>query len=116
MRILITGAAGSGSTTVGRAVSTTLGIAFFEADDYFWLPTSPPFTRKRDADHRLSLILEDLNKVSSAVVAGSVVAWGNELEDSFSLIVFLTTPASVRISRLREREVAKFGHADPSFL
>jgi adenylate kinase family enzyme len=116
MRILITGAAGSGSTTVGRAVSTALGAAFFEADDYFWLPTDPPFRCKRDMDRRLSLILEDLNKVSSAVLAGSVVDWGKEIEDSFSSIVFLTAPASIRVPRLREREVARFGHADPSFL
>jgi adenylate kinase family enzyme len=116
MRILITGAAGTGTTTVGRAVAETLGAALFEADDYFWLPTDPPFRHKRDAEHRLSLIIEDLNRAPSAVIAGSIVDWGKELEDSLSLIAFLTVPASVRVSRLREREVAKFGHVNPSFL
>jgi hypothetical protein len=34
----------------------------------------------------------------------SVVDWGRELEDSFSLIVFLTVPADIRVARLRVRE------------
>ncbi|HYN13967.1 MAG TPA: AAA family ATPase [Burkholderiales bacterium] len=116
VRILVTGAAGAGTTTVGRSVAAALGAAFLDADDYFWLPTDPPFTHQRDADRRLSFILEDLDKVSSAVIAGSIVDWGAELEDSISLIVFLTVPASIRVSRLRERELARFGHANPSFL
>ena len=31
-----------------------------EADDYFWIPTSPPFTTKRDPAARLSSVLCDL--------------------------------------------------------
>lgn len=116
VRILVTGAAGSGTTTVGRSVAAATGASFFDADDYFWLPTVPPFMHQRDVDRRLSFILEDLDKVFSAVIAGSIVDWGAELEDSISLIVFLTVPTSIRISRLREREMARFGNADPSFL
>lgn len=42
--------------------------------------------------------------------------WGIELEDSFSLIVFLTVPTEVRGTRLKEREMQRFGAADPAFL
>ena len=42
--------------------------------------------------------------------------WGLELEDSFSLIVFLTVPADIRVARLRERETRRLGRADPAFL
>ncbi len=42
--------------------------------------------------------------------------WGAELEDSFSLIVFLTLDAGIRIARLRQREIERFGRADPKFL
>ncbi|SRR5258706_5794911 len=115
-RILVTGASGSGTSTLGRALAGKLDWAYFDADDYFWLPTNPPFTQKRDRALRLSLLLEDSHKVSSAVVAGSIVDWGAELENSFTLIVFLTVPASIRVDRLRKREMARRGNADPVFL
>jgi adenylate kinase family enzyme len=116
MRILITGASGSGTSTIGLAVAARLGCAHLDADDFYWLPTTPPFKTKRDTVDRLSLILDALSKTPSAVVSGSVMSWGPELEDSFSLIVFLTVPTAVRIERLRKREVARFGRADPDFL
>lgn len=87
-----------------------------EADDYFWLPTSPPFATKRDPQKRLALILSDLNRAASAVIAGSIVDWGPELENSMSLIVFLTVPAPVRVERLRHREQLQLGRINPEFL
>jgi adenylate kinase family enzyme len=116
MRILITGASGSGTSTLGRALAQSLVCAYFDVDDYFWLPTRRPFTQKRDRVLRLSLLLEGLHKAPSAVVGGSIVDWGAELEDAFVLIVFLTVPTPIRIDRLRRREIAQLGHADPLFL
>ena len=116
MRILITGASGAGTTTLGRALAARLGFAFFDVDEYYWLPSDPPFRHKREPARRLALLLADLAEVKSAVLAGSVVNWGAELEDSFSAIVFLTLPASIRVARLREREVARYGHVDNDFL
>jgi len=116
MRTLITGASGSGTTTLGHALASELKIACFDADDYFWLPTEPPYQEKRDPNLRLSLLLGDLAKTQHAVISGSVMNWGAELEDSFSLIVFLTLDTELRIARLRERETARFGRADPEFL
>ena len=116
MRILITGASGSGTTTLGRAIAEKLEGAYFDADDYYWLSTNPPFTQKRDRALRLSLLLEALQQASSAVVGGSIIDWGTELEDSFTLIVFLTVPTAIRVERLRKREIAQLGRADPLFL
>lgn len=116
MRILITGASGSGTTTLGRALAQELECAFFDADDYYWVPSHPPFRHKRESALRLSLLLADLDQVASAVLSGSVLNWGPEIEDSFSLIIFLTLPASIRVARLRQRELAQFGQVDPKFL
>lgn len=116
MRILVTGASGSGTSTLARTLGPLLHASVLEADDYFWLPTSPPFSSKRDPQERLSLILRDLHDVPSAVIAGSIVDWGAELEDSMSTIVFLTVPAAVRVARLRQREQSLFGHTGPEFL
>lgn len=116
MRVLVTGAAGSGTTTLGRALSRELKFAFFDADDFFWLPTEPPYQRKRRRSARLSLLAAELTKVPHSVTSGSVIQWGRGLEDSFSLIVFLTLQAELRLARLREREIARFGRADANFL
>lgn len=116
MRVLVTGAAGSGTSTLARAAAPVLSATVLEADDYFWLPTSPAFTSKRDPDERLSLLLRDLERAGRAIIAGSIVDWGAQIEDSLSLIVFLTVPASVRVERLRRREEQMFGRANPTFL
>src|SRR5215510_1478682 len=115
MRVLVTGAAGSGTTTLGRALSRELKVAFFDADDYFWVPTDPPYQQQREPSARHSLLVADLARLPHSVISGSVINWGGELEDSFSLIVFLALPPQLRLARLREREVARFGRVDPIF-
>jgi hypothetical protein len=93
-----------------------LGCAFYDADDYYWLPTDPPFQCKQDPAIRASRLLQALQNASNAVLAGSILNWGVELENSFSLIVFLTVPAQIRVTRLRDREIQRFGRVDPAFL
>ncbi len=116
MRVLITGASGSGTTTLGRALAAELKTPFFDADDYFWLPTQPPYQQKRDPSARLSLFVKDLATVPNSVTAGSVINWGGELEGSFSFVVFLVLQSELRLARLRKRESARFGRPDPEFL
>jgi hypothetical protein len=52
----------------------------------------------------------------SAVLAGSIIDWGLELENAFDLIVFLYLDAAIRVERLRAREIAFLGKADAEFL
>jgi AAA domain len=116
MRIHITGASGSGTSTLGTALARALGCAFLDADSYYWLPTTPPFAEKRAPDERLRRLVDDLSLHERAVLAGSILEWGAELEDSFDLIVFLYLDTDTRVARLRARETARLGHADPAFL
>ena len=116
MRVLITGAAGSGTTTLGRALAAQLGAAFFDADDFFWNPSEPPYQAVRDPGERITSILSALRIPSSTVIAGSVVDWGSELEDSFSLIAYLWVEADVRVARLMRRESERFGQPLDGFI
>jgi hypothetical protein len=116
MRIHITGASGSGTSTLAAALAAELAGVHLDADRYYWLPEPPPFTHKRAAPQRLSLLLADLAAAPTAVLAGSVVGWGAELEDAFDLVVFLYLEAPLRVERLRRREIENLGHADPAFL
>ena len=116
LRVLISGASGAGTTTLGRALGSDLSFRVFDTDDYYWLPGTPPFQHKQDPQVRLAKLLRDLEVTSAAIISGSILNWGLELEDSLSLIVFLTVPASVRIARLETREMKLYGQVDPEFL
>ena len=115
-RVLILGASGTGTTTLGRALGKDLSFRVFDTDDYYWLPSTPPFQHKQDPELRLAKLLEDLKVTSYAIISGSILNWGLELEDSLSLIVFLTVPADVRIARLETREMKLYGQVDREFL
>lgn len=114
MRILVTGASGAGTTTLGRALAQALGCRTLDADYYYWFPTEPPFRDKRDRLERRAMLEQDL-ATDPVVVSGSVMDWGPKIEDAFDLIVFLTLPAEIRIARLQAREEA-LGRVDPKFL
>lgn len=116
MKILVMGASGSGTSTLGQALATQLGGKHLDLDDYFWMATEPPFTQKRDRTERLETLLHDLRAADDVVASGSLVDWGQEAEDAFNLIVFLTVPTPLRLERLRQREVKRFGAANPAFL
>ncbi|MBT2774279.1 AAA family ATPase [Halomonas sp. ISL-60] len=115
MHILITGAAGSGTSTLGKALAKELNASFLEADDFYWLETNPPFTKKRLVDERRRLIMSSLENYPNAIVSGSVMKWGEQIEDAFDVIIFLYVEAHIRLKRLREREIYLFGVADADF-
>jgi adenylate kinase family enzyme len=112
--ILITGASGCGSSTLGRAIRCRLGYFFFDSDDLFWHTTTPPYQQKRDRAERLAMALDALSKNPRIVMAGSICGWGEDLERAFDLVVFLTAPTQVRMKRLLRRETRRGLH-DPEF-
>jgi cytidylate kinase len=108
-RIHIFGASGSGTSTISRAVAEEHGLSCFEADDFFWEVTDPPFRQARKRSERQRLLIEALSGKSHWVLAGSIVAWGDVVIGLFDLAVFVTAPTAVRLERLRAREAARFG-------
>jgi adenylate kinase family enzyme len=116
LRILVTGASGAGSTTLGQALAARLDCPFFDSDDYFWRKPEPPFIDKRAPAERLALLSADLQRVPHCVVAGGVDGWGAPVEDAFDLIVFLVLDTAIRLARLRARELRRFGAVDAGFI
>ena len=108
-RVLITGAAGAGSTTLGRVVATQLAIPHHDSDDYLWLPTAPPYRELRPKEDRLRLMREMFLARSEWVLSGGVQGWADEVATMFDLIVFLRAPTDLRLTRLRAREARTFG-------
>lgn len=116
MQILITGASGCGTSTLGQALAAHLSWGCIDLDDYYWVPTVPPFREKRDSASRLARLQDEMARHDDLVVSGSLMEWGIEVENSFSLIVFLTVPAAVRVHRLERREIQRYGIRDDAFL
>lgn len=107
--IHIYGASGSGTTTLARYISEKEGCFFMDTDDYFWMPTNPPYIKKRDAKDRLNMMKSDIEKADKVVISGSLVDWGDELIPLFTLAIRLKTDTDIRIERLKRREREHFG-------
>ena len=113
----ITGASGSGTSTLGRAVASRLGCPVLDADDFYWLPTQPPYAAKRDREQRWAVLRAALEEAGACwVLSGSVVGWSPDLEAMFTLIVLLEASTLVRLERLRRREDEEHGSVDQAFL
>jgi adenylate kinase family enzyme len=108
-RIHITGAAGSGTTTLGRALTAETGALHLDTDDVYWLPTDPPFREKRPIPDRLALLEEGFGRMDHWVLSGSLLGWGDPLIPQFDLVIFLLIPPALRMQRLRAREVERYG-------
>lgn len=103
------GAAGSGTSTIGRALSESMDAFFMDTDDYFWEKTDPPFTVKRAIPERLESLQKDVDGHDRVVLAGSLSGWGDPLIPRFTLAVRVETAAALRLERLRRRERGRFG-------
>ncbi|HEY4238326.1 MAG TPA: hypothetical protein VGM88_00845 [Kofleriaceae bacterium] len=116
MRLLVIGASGSGTSTLGEALAEAYGCRWVDLDDLYWLPTQPRFQQKRDHAARRELMLRELAAHANLVASGSPMRWGAAVEDAFDGIVFLTLDAATRVERLRARELARLGAVDEEFL
>lgn len=107
-RVHITGASCSGVTTLGLALADKLEVRHMDVDDFYWIPTDPPFTIKRHPEERVRLIRQELPE-DGWVLTGSFLGWGDALIGDIKTIVFVDTPTPVRMKRLLERESERFG-------
>ncbi|XHR92884.1 AAA family ATPase [Mucilaginibacter sp. UC70_90] len=107
MHINIFGASGSGVTTLGQTLSEKLDYPYFDSDHYFWLPSDPPFTNRRPPEERNAMINSEMAGMQNWILGGSVINWNNNWQ--FDLSVFLYIPPAIRIRRLQERELERYG-------
>ena len=111
-RIHITGASGSGVSTLGAALAGRLGCAQLDTDGFYWLPTEPPYRESRQVAERLALLAAAMDgAVAGWVLSGSLDGWGDPLIPRFGQVVFLAAPTDLRLQRLAERERRRYGAA-----
>ena len=108
-RIHIFGASGSGTSSLASALAARHGHRHLDTDDFYWLPTDPPYKEARPREGRLALLSSALAQSPSWVLSGSLCGWGDPLIPEFDLVVFLVVPTPVRLTRLRAREAVRYG-------
>lgn len=110
-RLHVTGASGSGTTSLGRAVADLWEVPHADTDDYFWQPTAPPYLDKRPIAARLALMEAVFLPRDKWVLSGSLMSWGDELAPRFDAVLFLTLDPATRLRRLHAREATRLGSA-----
>lgn len=108
-RLHILGASGTGTSTLGRAMTDAWSVPFHDTDDYFWQPTEPPYVQPRPVDQRLELMAAMFLPRQAWVLSGSLMGWGEPVLPKLDLVVFLTLDPETRLTRLRQREARRYG-------
>lgn len=107
-RIYITGAAGTGVSSLGRALAQRLHVSHADVDDSYWCEDEPPFVTRRPKPARRSCLL-DQRGTGGWVMSGCLEGWGEDLIEEADLFVFLMVPTPIRIDRLLRRERHDYG-------
>lgn len=110
VRIHVMGASGSGTTSLAAALAQRLGLRHLDSDDFYWMPTDPPYTTPREITARKALLQMHACADAGWVLSGSALKWGEAIEPLYQLIVFLRLDPVVRMQRIRSRELARYGN------
>lgn len=111
-RLHILGPSGAGVTTLGRAVADAWSVPHADSDDYFWVPTSPPYEVARTVEERLALMWAVFVPREAWVLSGAMTQWGHSVVKQADAVVFLTLSAEERLHRLEARESVRRGDAN----
>jgi adenylate kinase family enzyme len=109
----VTGAPGSGVSTVGRLLAAQLGCEFLDLDDVHWRPSEPPYIEERSASEKIAIVSSVLHSPDqwAVVVCGSLIGWADEFAKALSGCLYLRCPAGIRIDRILRREKERFSSA-----
>jgi adenylate kinase family enzyme len=108
-RIHVCGPSGAGTSTLGRLVNRERGLTFLDSDDFYWLPSETPFSKKRPPEARSELLGKAASLDGEWIISGSMMGWGDFLIPALTGVIYLWKPAEIRLKRLALRENERFG-------
>ncbi len=107
--ICVCGLNGSGKTTLASALAEELAFNHMDVEDYYFTSADNPYATARTREEVEELLLTDIRQhpcfVFSAV-NGNMTA---EINGYYDLIIYLEVPLDIRMKRIRQRAVDKFG-------
>lgn len=105
-KIHIMGASGSGTSTLGNSLAKVLPHIHLDTDEYFWISK---FTEQRSVPERIKMLRKDFSRSDQWILSGAVAGWGDCFRPCFDLVIFLWIPPDVRLGRLQQREIERYG-------
>lgn len=107
--IIIIGLNGSGKSTVCRELARRLNYKQMDVEDYYFLDSEIPYTASRTREEVQQMIIDDIDTFQNYVLCSVNCNWDSKITDTFRLAVLLSAPLSVRMERIKQREVIRFG-------
>ena len=108
--IMIIGPSGSGKTTLGKKLAEMLNYPFFDVDDYIWRFDTPElYTGMYSRQEKITRLKNAIAPYQHFVMAGSMSSFHEEFDSLFGMMVFLYVTPQIRIERLKERAIQRFG-------
>lgn len=109
MKIHILGAAGTGTTSIGKHIAQYFNLPHIETDFFSWKQTNPPFSTYIEKAESAKAIRSWFDAQPSFVISGSLSKYGKDFAKDLDLVVFLTAPLDVRLKRIQAREKKLYG-------
>ena len=111
MGILICGLNGTGKSTLGKALTDSMGYEFIDNEDLFFPKSDAAYTfsSPRSKEEVIHLLEEKISRNSRFVFAAVKGDYGDNLIASLDHIILIEVPKHLRKQRVRDRSFSKFG-------
>ncbi len=111
MGLIICGLNGSGKSTLGRALAEHLGWRFIDNEDLYFPKQDPRYlyAGQRPQAEVERLLLEAVREDERFVFAAVKGNYGDEVLPYYSCAVLVEVPRKLRLARVRQRSLDKFG-------
>lgn len=107
--IIIFGLNGSGKSVLGKELSRILNYKHIDVEDYYFNESDIPYSSPRPREEFLSLIMNDIKKYRNFVMSAVKIDFTDDIQSFIKLGVFIDAPYEIRMNRVRERSLDKFG-------
>lgn len=109
--IIVCGLNGSGKSTLGKALAEKLNFHFIDNEDLYFPKTDPDylFASPRTRGEVEKLLLGEIKAHENFVFASVKGDYGDAVLPYFQYAVLLDVPKDIRIRRVRNRSLQKFG-------
>jgi len=68
------------------------------------------YTKSRTHEEVKQLMLDDIKTYHKYVLSSVGCNWGSEIVATYKLAILLSAPLQVRLERIKQREIARFGN------
>lgn len=124
--IAIVGLNGSGKSTLGHLLAKKTGYYEMDVEDYYFpeqresrrnalegktdmTAGALPFSAPRGKEQVEKALLDDIRLHPEFILCGVSLNWCEELLSEINTVFWLKTPRDIRISRIKNREEARWG-------